>query len=228
MGDDQASEGDNIMKEHRENLLKLIRMIMTIKREQERHNADNDSIEKSKRDTYIYEGNLLSLRELTKMFIEELNSEYMHCEKDDEIVSFIKNMSLWFSRVYDAVIENKRTLDVDIKTMKICNQLKKDYDNIYNNAETKYINQETKEWYVHHFDFGKQNTTCFTKDGVSIKNGKLAIVHDDPPVISPEYTKKIDEMYEWIKTQKENQFTEDKLIKAMNKWSEEQSRRFSK
>jgi len=203
MGDDQASEGDIKMKEHRENLLKLIKMITTIKEIQERYNIE-DGMEESKLDTYIHEGNLLSLRELTKMFIEELNSDNMQCDKDDEITIFIQNMSLWFSRVYDAVIKNKRTSGDDIKTMKISGQMKKDYDKVYNDSEVKYKSPNSDEFSFYYLNFGKKPKEQ------NISNTQQPITFN----------------ITFTGDRKENEFSVEKLEKALRNSLKDNGRRF--
>lgn len=148
------------MKEHKENLVKLIKMITTIKENQILH-AISNRLDESKADTYIFDGDLLSLRELTRMFIDELNSKYLKCHEDDEIVKFIKDISSWFGRIYDEIIEDKRTNIEDIKTMKICGQLRKDYDKVYSEAQGIKIrgcdNSIVATINNDRFEFGKRN-----------------------------------------------------------------------
>lgn len=147
------------MNKHRENLLKLIKMITAIQKKQIRNARDWD-VEESKTGVYLADYDLLSLRELSRMFIEELNSKYLGCTQDDEIVKFIEEISLWFENIYNAIVEDERTSSDDIRKMKICGQLKNDYNKVYNEAKGTVCleDNETNEFKcIDGFKFGKSN-----------------------------------------------------------------------
>ena len=189
------------MNKHREELLKLIKMINLIRKE----GYDNyilKGVEESKADLYLSDDKIISIRELTRILIKELESEYMTCSLDDEIIVFIKNMIEWFKNLYDFVIEQECT--DGIKRMKICNQLREDYENIYDKGKIMYKSPTEKEYSLVKFEFGKKlsSKVVFDKTGMTLNEGALTIVHNSEKILSAEYEKKIDEMHEWIKNQK--------------------------
>jgi hypothetical protein len=226
----KASKENIKMNQHRENLLKLIKMMRRVEKDCFIKYTEHCSPKLSKEEAvrYIDTETLISIRELTRMFIEELNSEYLQCEENDEIVIFIRDMIEWIQSAYDYIIEGNK-YSGGVKELKICSQSLNDYKRAYEKANiiirSKY--GEVAKIEKNYFEFGKKATMYFTKDGVNVVNGKVCI-HDDPPVISPEYTKKIDEVYEWVQKQKENQLTEDKIIKIFENVVNKESKRFRK
>lgn len=144
--------------EHRENLQKLIKMMEGIHNEsiidnQSREMLDNES------ERYISYEILLSIRELSKMFIEELNSRYMQCAEGDVIVQFIKDMIQWLQLAYNFTIE-KNSGGTGVKSLKICNQVLNDYKRVYNEAHTSNVVKEScGKIFVEVIEFGKINKT---------------------------------------------------------------------
>lgn len=193
-------------QEHRENLLKLIKMMKGVYNE---NIADNTSrgILDSELKQYISYERLLSIRELTKMFIEELNSEYLRCSESDEIFKFIEDTIEWLQLAYNYIIENNSGCS-GVKSLKICSQSLNDYKKVYEDAKnTKDVKIKGKAYVSIKnsgaFEFGKRysHKVEFDETGMTVNDGRVYI-HDDPQIISPEYTKKLNEIYEWIKEQK--------------------------
>lgn len=147
------------MKEHRENLLQLIKMMKGVYAESV---VDNKSREMSDDNSkkYISYERLLSIRELAKMFIEELNSEYLKCSKGDEIVEFIKDIIKWLQSAYDFIIENKAG-STGVKNLKVCNQSLNDYKKVYKEANEPSIIKGGRTVIAtilnEEFEFGKRN-----------------------------------------------------------------------
>jgi hypothetical protein len=138
------------MNQHRENLQKLIKIIEVIKLKGHIGNTllyfDNETI--------------VSLRELTRMFIDELDSEHLECKKDDEIILFIEDTINKLKITYDNIIKEELTNSENIKLFKICGQLIKDYGKIYSESKGTVClkDDETDEFKcMDGFNFGKRN-----------------------------------------------------------------------
>lgn len=158
------------MNQHRENLLKLIKLIESIKEKEKIENIQA-GISNLKLELYILRNeSIISIRELIKMFIEELNSEYMKCNLDDEIVKFIEGMLMWLNGIYDNIVEERLTDNESIKTLKICGQLIKDLSKVYEGSK------DTKELFDgvamafqnKYLEFGKRNKPI--KEDYTINN----------------------------------------------------------
>lgn len=136
MGDDQSIKGEYIMNQHRENLLKLIKMMNAIK--EENYLSNKTQYEFSLTDyeftCYISDDRLISIRELTRMFLDKLNSEYLQCADGDEIVKFIEDMIEWLQSAYNFIIDNKAGSS-SVKSLKICSQSLNDYKDVYEKAQ---------------------------------------------------------------------------------------------
>jgi hypothetical protein len=223
------------MNQHREILQKLIKMMGAIK--QENYETNSIKCEFSLTDQeftcYIPDDRLISIRELTRMFIEELNSEYISCSVDDEIVVFIKDMIEWLQSAYNFIIDNKAESS-SVKSLKICSQSLNDYKKVLSDSQkTKNIRG------VGHtigtissdgFEFGRKSDEDF------------AIVNKSETIRSPEITKKLDEIYESLKNltevkpinlaitfsgdEKSNQINIEKLKETIIKYSNNATRQY--
>ena len=194
------------MKEQRERLLGLIKMMEAIRQENFTSNKEgcSESMTDNEADYYIPDFRLTSIRELTRMFVEELYSKYIQCSEDDEIVIFIKNMIIWLKSAYNFIIENN-ACGLAVRQLKLCNQSLKDYESVYEEAETKYINPDTKEYYIHHFSFGKKpKDQQYTSNTVQPITINLTFTGDS----------------------KENEITAEKLKNMIDKYSKDNGRRF--
>jgi len=213
MGDDQASKGDikmlNNKEQHRENLLKLIKMMKGVYNESIIDNKSREiSDDNSKK--YISYERLLSIRELTRMFIEELNSSNLKCLDGDEIVGFIEDTVKWLQSSYDFTIENN-VGSTGVKSLKVCSQSLNDYKKVYNEAkESKVIkgsgNVVAIIDNVRGLEFGKRNLSKeqYTSNIVQPITINLTFTGDS----------------------KENEITAEKLKNMIDKYSKDSGRRF--
>lgn len=145
------------MNTHRENLQKIIKVIKTIKRKGGIGNFNEIGIREIS--LHFNCESIVSLREVTRMFIEELNSEYMECRKDDEIIECIENILKALKETYDNIVENEFTNSEDIKLFKICGQLIKDYEKLYNDAKIELLTLGEELPLTNGFAFGKKYST---------------------------------------------------------------------
>jgi hypothetical protein len=155
------------MNKHRENLLKLIKMMEAIQQESILDNKTRDMIE-SESERYIQFNRLISIRELTRMFIEELNSEYLKCSEGDEIVRYIEDMIEWLQLAYDFTIEHNAG-STGVKSLKICNQTLNDYKNIYDKAKIMYKAPSETYSILKVFEFGKKPAS-FNEKSMTVNN----------------------------------------------------------
>lgn len=194
------------MKEHKERLLDLIKMMKGIKKgifdKYTKRCIPPLTEDEAKR--YIDIETLISVRELTRMFVEELNSEYLQCEKDDEIVKFIEDIIEWLQLSYEYIIEGNN-YSSGIKDLKICTQSLNDYRKIYNDAEIKFKDKDSGEFSLHYFSFGKKpKEQQYTSNTVQPITINLTFTGDS----------------------KENEITAEKLKNMIEKYSKDNGRRF--
>jgi hypothetical protein len=140
MGDDQASKENITMNKYRENLLKLIKMMEAIRQENFNDNKERypETMTDNEAEYYIPNDKIVSIRELTRMFVKEIESEYMKCSEGDEVVRFIEDMIQWLSGAYDFIIENN-ACSSSVKNLKICNQSLEDYREVYEKSQLKTV-----------------------------------------------------------------------------------------
>jgi hypothetical protein len=171
------------MNQHRENLQKLIKMMKGVYDESITDNKSREMLE-SEAERYISYERLLSIRELTRMFIDELNSEYMQCSEGDEVVGFIEDTIEWLQFAYDFTIEHNAG-STGVKSLKVCSQALNDYKKVYKEAKESRVIKGTGNVIatienVRGFEFGKRNKSLtFNTDGVVISNGELRETKDE-------------------------------------------------
>jgi hypothetical protein len=142
------------MDQQRENLQKLIKVIKTIKSKGNIQNVKTIGIREIS--LHFNSESIVSLREVTRMFIEELNSDYLECRKDDEIIKCIEDIMEALKETYDNIVEHEFTKSEDIKLFKICGQLIKDYEKLYNEAKIDLVTLREKTPLTKAFAFGKK------------------------------------------------------------------------
>lgn len=159
------------MGKHKEKILRLIKMMEAINKENRIENKERYINMKSENlDKYIEYERLISIRELSKMIIEELNSEYMQCKYSDEVVAFIEKIIDWIEAVYNYTIDNNASSN-NVKTLKICSQLVEDYTKVYDDASKVYARKDGDIIFSinkNGFEFGKRNKLI--KENYTINN----------------------------------------------------------
>lgn len=194
------------MNQHRENLQKLIKMMKGVYDESITDNKSREMLE-SEAERYISYERLLSIRELTRMFIDELNSEYMQCSEGDEVVGFIEDTIEWLQYAYDFTIEHNAG-STGVKSLKVCSQALNDYKKVYKEAQTStVIKQEGQgKIVIEKIEFGKRNLKIAyggtTPENLP-NNKPLAVLHITEKVLNSEDTKKFDEIYDYVIKTKE-------------------------
>jgi hypothetical protein len=142
------------MDEHREKLERLFDMMWEIVKKEKEYNKMTYKVGSWESIDSVRLETICSIRELSRMYIKELNSVKMNCVKDDDVVLDIKSMTKWLEEVYGYILKNKKIEEV--KILKIVNQLLEDYSEVYEKAKVMYKSPNVTFYNLNNFEFGRK------------------------------------------------------------------------